>query len=95
MGFPDGASGKEHTFDNAGDMSSIPMSERSPGGEHGNPLRYSCQENPMDRGVWRVTVHRVAKQHNRSDLAHMHPLIYNCLVTKLISRQRLVEDFRF
>ena len=30
-------------------------------GEHGNPLQYSCLENPMDRGAWRATVHRVAK----------------------------------
>jgi len=41
--------------------SSIPGSERSPGGGHGNPLQYSCLENPMDRRAWRSTVHRVAK----------------------------------
>ena len=35
--------------------------ERSPGGENGNLLQYSCLENPMDRGVWRATVQRVAK----------------------------------
>ena len=34
---------------------------RSPGEGNGNPLQYSCLGNPMDRGVWRVTVHRVAK----------------------------------
>ena len=34
---------------------------RSPGEENGNPLQYSCQENPMDRGAWWATVHRVAK----------------------------------
>ena len=34
---------------------------RSPGGGHGNPLQYSYLENPMDRGVWQATVHRVAK----------------------------------
>ena len=34
---------------------------RFPGGGHGNPLQYSCLENPMDRGVWQATVHRVAK----------------------------------
>ena len=40
---------------NAGDvrdMGSIPRLGRSPGGGHGNPLQYSCLENPMDRGVW-------------------------------------------
>ena len=39
----------------------IPGSGRSPGGGHGNPLQYSCLENPMDRGAWRATVHGVAK----------------------------------
>ena len=38
----------------------IPGSGRSLGGGHGNPLRYSCLENPMDRGAWRATVHGVA-----------------------------------
>ena len=37
-----------------GDVGSIPGSGRSPGGGHGNPLQYSCLENPMDRGAWRV-----------------------------------------
>ena len=49
---------------NAGDIkdvSSIPGSERSLGGGNGNPLQYSCLENPMDRGAWQVTVHRVTK----------------------------------
>ena len=45
----------------AGDMGLIPGSGRSPGGQHGNPLQYSCLENPMDRGVWQATVHGVAK----------------------------------
>ena len=47
---------------NAGDAGFIPGSGRSPGGGHGNPLQYSCLENPMDRGVWQVTFqgsHRV------------------------------------
>ena len=38
---------------------SIPGSGRSPGAGHGNPLQCSCLENPMDRGAWRATVHRV------------------------------------
>ena len=45
----------------AGDLSSIPELERSPGGGHGNPLLYSCLENPMDRGTWQATAHSVAK----------------------------------
>ena len=49
---------------NAGDVRDvglIPEWERSPGGGHGNPLQYSCLENPMDRGAWRAIVHRVTK----------------------------------
>ena len=46
---------------NAGDMDLIPGSKRSLGGGHGNPLQYSCLENPMDKGVWRATVHGVSK----------------------------------
>ena len=43
------------------DQGLIPGSGRYPGGGHGNPLQYSCLENPVDRGVWRATVHRVAQ----------------------------------
>ena len=49
---------------NAGDVRdsvSIPGSGRFPGGGQGNPLQYSCLENPMDRGAWRATVHSVAQ----------------------------------
>ena len=43
------------------DMGSIPGSERSPGGGNGNPFKYSCLENALDRGAWQSTVHRVVK----------------------------------
>ena len=43
------------------DSGSIPGWGRSPGGGHGNPLQYSCLENPMDRGAWRAAVHGVTK----------------------------------
>ena len=43
------------------DLGLIPGSGRSPGEGNGNPLHYSCLENPMDRGDWQATVHRVAK----------------------------------
>ena len=62
-----GASGKELPA-NAGDTrdsGSIPGSERSSGGRHGNSLQYSCLENPTDRGAWRATVHRIAKSRTR------------------------------
>ena len=59
--------GKESAFNagNAGDLGWMPGSGRSPGGGHGNPLQYSCLENPMDRGAWQVTVHGVAKSQTR------------------------------
>ena len=52
----------------AGDMedeSSIPGSGRSPGEGNGNPLQDSCLENPMDRGAWKATLHRVAERWTR------------------------------
>ena len=50
---------------NAGDIrdsSSIPGSERAPGGRHSNPLQYSCLENPVNRGAWWATVQGVTKE---------------------------------
>ena len=46
---------------NARDLGSIPGLGRSPGEGNGNPLQYSCLENPMDRAAWRTTVHGVAR----------------------------------
>ena len=60
MGFPGGSDGKESTC-NAGDLSSIPGSGRSPGEGNGNPLQYSCLDNSMDREVWWATIHGVVK----------------------------------
>ena len=54
--FPGGSDGKE-TARNAGDLGSIPGLGRSPREGHGNPLQYSCLENPMDRGAWGATGH--------------------------------------
>ena len=59
-GFPDGLAVKNLPA-NARDPSLIPGLGRSPGGGNGYPFQYSCLENPMDRGTWRVTVHRVTK----------------------------------
>ena len=44
-----------------GDTGSIPGLARSPGGGNGNPLQYSCRDNPTDRGAWRATVHGVTE----------------------------------
>ena len=57
MGFPGGAN-----VGDTRDVSSIPGSGRSSGEGNGNPLQYSCLENPMDRGAWRATVHRTPKE---------------------------------
>ena len=46
---------------NAGDPGSIPGLGRSPGEGNGNPLQYSCLENPVDRGAWQATIHGVAR----------------------------------
>ena len=47
------------------DAGSIPLLRRSPGGGQGNPLQYSCLENPMDRGAWWATVHKVIQSQTR------------------------------
>ena len=61
-GFPDGSVVKNpHANAGDADVSSIPGSGRSPGEGNGNPLQYSCLENPMDRGAWKATVHGVLK----------------------------------
>ena len=63
MGFPCRSVGKESAC-NAGDTGvtgSVSESGRSPGEGNGNSLQYSCRENPMDTGAWRVTVYGVAR----------------------------------
>ena len=60
MGFPGVSDSKESTC-NVGDLGSIPRLERFPGEGNGNPLQYSCLENPMDKEAWWATVHGVAK----------------------------------
>ena len=60
LGFPGGSEVKVSACD-AGDLGSIPGLGRSPGEGSGNPLQYSCLENPMDAGTWWATVHGVAK----------------------------------
>ena len=71
----------KETACNAGDLGLIPGSGRSPGEGNGNPLQYSCLENPMDRGAWQSTVHGVTRVgHNLAikpspwTVAHQAPL---------------------
>ena len=73
---------------NVRDVGSIPGSGRSPRGGHGNPLQYSCLENPIDRGVWWATVHRVAKSWTRLKRHSMHtqnPLTASILIQEPVS----------
>ena len=64
---------------------SIRGSERFPGGGHGNPLWYSCLENPVDRGAWRATVHRVEKSQTQLKRLSTHSGMDQA---RLISRRR-------
>ena len=72
-----GSVGKESTYNAGviGDTSSIPGLGRSPGGGHGNPLPYSCLENPMDGDTWWAIVDRVSKSRTRLKQlsTHIHP----------------------
>ena len=67
LGFPDGSvvQNLPVSAGDTGDSGLIPGSGRSPGGGNGNPLQYSCLENPMDGEAWETTVHRVAKSQTR------------------------------
>ena len=78
MGFP-GASVVKNLPVNAGDTGDaglIPGLGRCLGGGHGNPLQYSCLENPMDRGAWWATVHRVAKSRIQLKQLSTHLYVY-------------------
>ena len=92
VSLPGGTSGKNLTA-NTGDLrdsGSIPWSGRTPGEGNGNPLPYSCLENPMDRRAQQIMVHRMAKNgHDWRDLActHSHIIILLCYLS-------LVQNFR-
>ena len=81
MVFPGGSEVKASAC-NAGDLGSVPGLGRSPGEGNGNPLLYSCLENPMDRGAWWATVPGVAKSRARlSDLTFT--LLWSNILTYL------------
>jgi len=71
MGFPNGSNSKKSTC-NAQDAGLIPGLERCPGKENGNPLQYSCLENPMDGGAWWATFSPWV--HKESDMTSYDPL---------------------
>ena len=88
LGFPCGSDNKESAC-SAGDPDLIPGLGKSPGEGNGNPLQYSCLENPMDRGAWRATVHGVAKSWPWLSHRHFHllyPSVYLLSVSIVFSR---------
>ena len=85
-GFPDGSDGKASAC-SAGDPGSTPGLGRSLGEGNGNPLQYSCLENPTDGGVWQSTVHGVTKSRTwLSDFIHFlqEPQVILAVGNKLI-----------
>ena len=96
MGFPGGSEVKASAW-NVGDPGSIPGLGRSPGEGTGNPLQYSCLENPMDRGAWWATVHGVTKSRTRLSVSIFNPstpcFIYTvsgtCALTRIFLFQKL------
>ena len=87
MGFPGGSEVKVSSC-NVGDLGSIPGLGRSTGEGNGNPLQYSCLENPMDRGAWWATVHGVTE--SRTQLSNFTYL----LMTKLMSVHLKTEEIQ-
>ena len=73
VGFLDGASGKEPACQHRRHKNQgfNPWVKKIPWRSHGNPLQYSCLENPMDRGAWRATVHRVTKSWHAHTKMHV------------------------
>ena len=83
LGFP-GGSVVKNPYDNAGDSGyagPIPELGRSPGGGNGNPLQYSCLENPIDRGAWRANFHEITELDTAEVSEHICVrIIYFCLI---------------
>ena len=71
MGFPGDSVDKESACD-TGDVGSVLELGRSPGEGNGNPLLHSCLENPMNRGAWMATFHRVGKSQTRLKQLNTH-----------------------
>ena len=95
----DGSDGKESAY-NAEDLGLIPGLGRSPGKGTGSPLKYSCLENPMDRGAWQATVHGITKEsdttsklNNNNEILHYETmLIYSVLLLLLLFSLSVMYD---
>ena len=86
--FPGGSDGKASAY-SAGDLGSIPGSGRSPGEGNGNPLQYSCLENPMDRGAWWV----IKSQTRLSDftftfILHFHDTVQEAVIKTIPKKKK-------
>ena len=75
---------------NAGDPGMIPVSGRFPGEGNGNPLQYSCLENPIDRGAWQATVHGVAKSQTGLSDFTFTLVIQNSIIFLLTNHETMV-----
>ena len=94
MGFPGGSEVKASAC-NAGDLGSISGSGRSPGEGNGNPLQYSCLENPMDGGASWATVHGIAKSRTRlSDFTFFHYTLLASLVAQMVKSLSAMQETR-
>ena len=81
----------------AGDIrnaGSIPGLGRCPGGGHGNPLQYSCLENPMDRRAWQATIHRIARSQTQLKQLSTHARIRNLYSNKIFSEAHYLERIK-
>ena len=85
-----GSSNGQESVCNAGDPGSNSGSERSPGERKGNPLQYSCLENPMDRGAWQAPVNRVTRVGH--DLATKPPP--TCVKPSLVWLKKGVSSYQ-
>ena len=95
-GLPQLLNGKEPACNAraAGDLGSIPALGRSPGGGHGNPLQYSCLENPMGRGAWWAVVHTVTMSLTESNLAGTYQWLGPGIFTAVMWVHFLVWELR-
>ena len=92
--FPGGSAGKPSAY-NAEDLSSIPGSGRSPGEGNGNPLQYSCLENPMDRADWQATVHGGHNESDTTERLHFHfPPFYTQFVGSFY-HERMLDSVKY